>query len=46
MAQQQEIMCQYDLFNQMGQDIIRPFATSEAGMWSSSEKGLAIKRSR
>jgi len=43
MAQQQEITYQYDLFNQIGQDVIRPFATSETVCGAQSIKALQIK---
>ena len=43
MAQQQEITYQYDLFNQMGQDVIRPFGTSEVVCGSQSTKALQLK---
>ena len=43
MAQQQDITSQYDLFNQTGQDVIRPFATGEAVSGTESTKALQIK---
>ena len=43
MAQQQDITYQYDLFNQTGQDVIRPFATGEAVSGTESTKALQIK---
>ena len=43
MEQQQEITYQHDLFNQMGQDVIRPFATGEAVSGTESTKALQIK---
>lgn len=43
MAQQQEITYQYDLFNQMGQDVIRPFDTSDAVCGAQSTKVLQLK---
>ena len=43
MAQQQDITYQYDLFTQMGQDVIRPFATGEAVSGTESTKALQIK---
>ena len=46
MGQQQEITYQYDLFNQTGQDVIRPFAKSEAVRGAQGSKGVASRRSR
>lgn len=43
MAQQQGITYQYDLFNEMGQDVIRPFAKSEVVNGALSTKALQVK---
>ena len=43
MAQQQDITYQYDLFTQMGQDVIRPFGTGEAVSGTQLTKALQIK---
>ena len=43
MAQQQEITYQYDLFNQKGQAVIRPFAKSEVVNGASTTKALQVK---
>ncbi len=43
MAQQQEITYQHDLFKDTGQDVIRPFAKSEAVSGALSTKALQIK---
>jgi group II intron reverse transcriptase/maturase len=43
MEQQQEITYQYDLFTQTGQEVIRPFATSEAVSGALSIKALQVK---
>ena len=43
MAQQQDITYQYDLFNAIGQDVIRPFAASEAVRGAQSTKALQVK---
>ena len=43
MAQQQDITYQYDLFNEMGQDVVRPFGTSEAVSGTHSTKALQVK---
>ena len=43
MAQQQDITYQYDLFNQMGEDVIRPFSTSEAVSVAQATKALQVK---
>lgn len=43
MAQQQEITYQYDLFPQAGQDVIRPFATSETVCGAQAIKALQVK---
>lgn len=46
MEQQQEITYQYELFNQIGEDVIRPFVPSETVRGAQGDKGVAIKRSR
>ena len=43
MAQQQEITYQYDLFSSMGQDVVRPFATSETVSGAQTIKALQVK---
>ena len=43
MAQQQYITSQYDLFNQSGEDVIRPFAESETVSRFLSTKALQVK---
>lgn len=43
MAQQQDITYQRDLFNGTGQEVIRPFATSEAVSGAQSTKALQVK---
>ena len=43
MAQQQDITYQYDLFNEMGKDVVRPFGTSEAVSGTHSTKALQVK---
>ncbi len=43
MAQQQGITYQYDLFNASGQDVIRPFATSETVSGAQAIKALQVK---
>lgn len=43
MAQPQEITYQYDLFNQIGKDVIRPFAPSETVRGAQAIKVLQIK---
>ncbi len=43
MEQQQVIMYQYDLFDSMGQDVIRPFAGSEAVSGAQPTKALQEK---
>lgn len=43
MAQQQDITYQYDLFNQMGQDVVRPFATSKTVSGAQTIKALQVK---
>jgi RNA-directed DNA polymerase len=43
MAQQQAITYQYDLFDTMGQDVIRPFAGSEAVRGAQATKALQVK---
>jgi len=43
MAQQQGITYQYDLFNQEGEDVIRPFATSETVRGTQTIKALQVK---
>ena len=43
MAQQQEIPYQYDLFTQTGQDVIRPFATSETVSGAQAIKTMQVK---
>ena len=43
MAQQQEITYQHDLFSQRGQDVIRPFATSEPVCGAQAKKALQLK---
>ena len=43
MAQQQEITYQYDLFKQTGQDVIRPFSTSEIVSGAQVIKALQVK---
>jgi group II intron reverse transcriptase/maturase len=43
MAQQQEITYQYDLFNQTGQDVTRPFGKSETVSGALSTKALQLK---
>ena len=46
MEQQQEITYQYELFNQIGEGVIRPFVPSETVRGAQGDKGVAIKRSR
>ena len=43
MAQQQDITYQYDLFNQTGKDVMRPFAKSEAVSGAQTIKVLQVK---
>jgi len=43
MEQQQAITYQYDLFDTMGQDVIRPFAGSEAVRGAQAIKALQVK---
>lgn len=43
MAQQQGIPYRYDLFNEMGQDVIRPFSKSEVVNRALSTKALQVK---
>ena len=43
MAQQQEITYQYDLFNQTGEEVIRPFVNSEAVSGAVSTTVLQVK---
>jgi len=43
MAQQQAITYQYDLFDTMGQEVIRPFAGSEAVRGAQATKALQVK---
>jgi RNA-directed DNA polymerase len=43
MEQQQAITYQYDLFDSMGQDVIRPFAGSEAVSGAQAIKALQVK---
>jgi len=43
MAQQQAITYQYDLFDSKGQDVIRPFAGSEAVRGAQATKALQVK---
>jgi group II intron reverse transcriptase/maturase len=43
MAQQQDITYQYDLFNQTGKDVMRPFAKSEAVSGAQATKVLQVK---
>jgi len=43
MAQQQDITYQYDLFNQTGKDVMRPFAKSEAVSGALPTKALQVK---
>jgi group II intron reverse transcriptase/maturase len=43
MEQQQGITYQYDLFTQTGQEVIRPFGTSEAVSGALSTKALQVK---
>ena len=43
MAQQQEITYQYDLFNQVGQEVIRPFPDSETVCGALRTKALQVK---
>ncbi len=46
MAQQQAITYQYDLFNQVGQDVMRPFGNSEAVCGAEPTKALQVKEAR
>ena len=43
MAQQQAITYQYDLFDTKGQEVIRPFAGSEAVCGAQATKALQVK---
>jgi len=43
MAQQQVITYQYDLFNQMVEDVMYPFATSETVSGTQATKALQVK---
>jgi len=43
MAQQQDITYQYDLFTEIGQDVIRPFVKSEVVSGALSTKALQVK---
>ena len=43
MAQQQDITYQYDLFNQSGEEFMRPFVRSEAVCGASTTKALQVK---
>ena len=43
MAQQQEITYQYDLFNQVGQEVIRPFPDSKTVCGALGTKALQVK---
>ena len=43
MAQQQDITYQYDLFNQIGEDVIRPFVGSETVSGAQAIKALQVK---
>ena len=43
MEQQQAITYQYDLFDSKGQDVIRPFAGSEAVSGAQAIKALQVK---
>jgi len=43
MAHQQEITYQYDLFNQTGEDVIRPFGKSETVSGAQPTKALQVK---
>jgi len=43
MEQQQAITYQYDLFDSMGQDVIRPFVPSEAVSGAQPTKALQVK---
>jgi len=43
MAQQQAITYQYDLFDTMSQEVIRPFAGSEAVRGAQATKALQVK---
>jgi hypothetical protein len=43
MGQQQEITYRYDLFNQTGEDVTRPFCKSETVSGALSTKALQLK---